>query len=83
MALILLNGCWESIATGALEQATYDLEKKNRSKRIIKLSGLDMEELDIWEIKMKTMDDCGKAIENEHAQAFEGEGSHPGRSPKG
>ena len=65
MALILLNGCWESIATGALEQATYDLDKKNRSKRIIKLSGLDMEELDIWEIKMKTMDDCGKAIEND------------------
>jgi hypothetical protein len=31
MALILLNGCWESIATGALEQATYDLEKKKYS----------------------------------------------------
>ena len=65
MALILLNGCWESIATGALEQATYEIEQKKRADRIVKLSGLDLEELNIWEDKIKIAADCGEAIEND------------------
>ena len=63
--LTLLNGCWESVATGALEGAIEQQERTNRIRSAANVVGFNQAEFKNLENKMDRVTSCIDTVERD------------------